>query len=58
MENRDLLIFAVVGLVLFIMWRRTEVALAEAQNQAAGIALGSGVVNLAGKAVETYFKGF
>jgi hypothetical protein len=55
MERRDLIIIVVVGAVLAIVYWRTNVQLAVAQNDAAKIAAGNALVGQGVAAVRAYY---
>lgn len=55
MERRDLFILLLVGAVLFIVYQRTNVQLAMAQNDAAKIAAGNALVGQAVTAAKIYY---
>jgi hypothetical protein len=55
LDKSSWLILLVVGAVLFVVWRRTDVALANAQNRAAQISAGNSLVGQAATVAKTYW---
>lgn len=55
MDRTTLIVLLAVGAVLFVVWRRTEVQLVNAQNQAAKTAAGNALVGQGIAIVRSYY---
>jgi len=57
MDKSTLIILLAVGAVLFVVWRRTEIDLINAQSHAASVAGASALINQGAGLVIDYYTG-